>query len=196
MTRPPFIFAALLSAGTTLLVAQETNRAPALALAPESSPGPALDWKSFEAMTQKNIFDANRNPGHERRPEQPAPKIVRSFTFSGTVDNRAIFVGEGAPADQCFKVGDTINGFKVMQVTLDAVKLAGPDGALVVLETDNSMRREENGPWIKSEQPAPLAAATTPAPADASSTAGSAAAPAGESDLLKKLRLKREQEDK
>jgi hypothetical protein len=90
--------------------------------------------------------------------------------------------------------GDLINGFKEMQITLHYVKLAEPNGNILVLKTDDTMRRTEDGPWTKSDQAAPEVA-TTEIKAD-ESTVSSKPGPAGESDILRKLRLKREQEEK
>jgi hypothetical protein len=73
--------------------------------------------------------------------------------------------------------------------------LAEPNGNIVELKEDNTMRREEDGPWKKSDQPAPPVVAATETKAD-ESTASSSPASAGAGDILAKLRLKREQEEK
>jgi hypothetical protein len=164
------------------------------ALAQEADAAPALDWDSFKSIAQKNIFDPTRS-GRGGIRNRPRPAIVRSFTFRGTIDDIALFTGEGTPAKGYVKVGDLINGFTVRQITLRSVKLTVPNGTILTLDTDDSMRQEENGPWTKSDQFTPAPVAVTETPSD-ESTAASDSAPAGLSDRLKMLRLKREQEDK
>lgn len=161
-----------------------------------------LDWNAFRSIGDNNIFSPTRSMGPDDAVEVRHIPVIRGFTYSGTVDDRAIFKGEGAPEGGLFKTGDTINGFKVTQVNVDFVKLADPDGNLVMLEPDDSMRRADQGPWTKSDQPAPLTVSAAAPPetgsgsATVSSAADAATGPANESDILKKLRLKREQEDK
>jgi len=176
-------------------------------LAQETRPGRALDWSQFQAIGQKNIFDPTRGPGLTEETDRPRPKVVRTFTCRGTMDDRAIFTGEGAPDDRGLKAGDTINGFKILQVTVDTVKLADPSGNIIDMQADDSMRREEDGPWTKSDEPPPMVVDSSSGPT--LSTPGAVITPGGgpsetaasagggsESDVLKRLRLRREQEDK
>jgi hypothetical protein len=154
-----------------------------------------LDWNAFRAIGENNIFSPTRGPGSDESTEIHRTPVIRSFTYDGTVDDRAIFKGEGAPDGALFKVSDMIDGFKVMQVTLDYVKLADPDGKLIVLEEDDSMQRADEGPWTKSDQPLPLTTTETkPEESSVASAPGSGGGPVGESEILKRLRLKREQE--
>jgi hypothetical protein len=167
--------------------AQETNS--------DAAPAPAR--VSLLSLAQKNIFDPTRTG--RVRPNRPGPRppVVRryAFTFSGVVDDAALFTGEGAGKGY-LKAGKTINGFKVMQVNLDSVKLIEPNGKIVVLNTDDTMRREGDGPWLKSDEPvSEVMAIQETKPGDAVASPIPAAA-AAENDVLKRLRLKREQEDK
>jgi hypothetical protein len=162
--------------------------------AQESKGGGALNWTAFESITSKNIFDTTRN-GTASYAAKPKTVVVRTFTFRGTIDVVALFTGDGAPKDGYVKVGDLVNGFKVMQITLHYVKLAQPNGDIVVLKEDDSMRREDEGAWSKSDQPPPVVITGPEIRAD-DSAGTPAPAPKGESDILKRLRLKREQEDK
>ena len=144
---------------------------------------------------QKNIFDPTRSGRAGGRNSRPRAAVVRTFTFRGSDGYVAFFTGEGKPRQGYVRVGDLINGFKVRQITLHIVKLTDPSGKIVELQEDNTMRQEEDGPWIKSDQPAPPAIVTTETKVD-ESTAASSPASAGVSDILAKLRLKREQEEK
>jgi len=184
MNRNILIAIVLLSMGAGLAASAQATNA-----------GAALDWNSFQAIAQKNIFDPTRSGRVSRTSIRPRAVAVRTFTFRGTIDDTALFTGEGTPRKGYVKQGDLINGFKVMQITLHYVKLAEPNGNILVLKTDDTMRREEDGPWSKSDQPAPAGIVTTETKAD-EATASSSPGPAGESDILRKLRLKREQEEK
>jgi hypothetical protein len=163
------------------------------ATAQETNAGAAPDWSSFESIAQKNIFDPTRS-GRAGGGNKPRAALVRTFTFRGSDGYAAFFTGEGTPRKGYVKVGDSINGFKVVQITLHFVKLTEPNGNIVELKEDNTMRREEDGPWTKSDQPAPPAIAATETKAD-ESTASSSPASAGENDVLARLRARHKQEE-
>ena len=146
---------------------------------------------SLQTLMQKNIFDPTRSGRARSRPRAAA---VRTFTFRGSDGYVAFFTGEGTPKKGYVKVGDLINGFKVRQITLHFVKLAEPNGNIVQLKEDNTMRREEDGPWTKSDQPETAAVASPETQRD-ESTASSSPASAGESDVLARLRARHKQEE-
>jgi hypothetical protein len=177
---------------TILLLSLGAGRA---AFAQETNAGAAPARISLQTIMQKNIFDPTRSGGRVRGGSARRAVVVRTFSYHGTMDDVACFTGEGTPSKGWSKEGDLINGFKIMKITLDFVILADPDGKLVQLAADDSMRRDEDGPWYKSDQPAPLVIASSEAKTD-ESPESSSPGPADESDILKKLRLKREQEDK
>ncbi len=161
---------------------------------PETSAGAATDWSSFQSIAQKNIFDPTRS-GTRRTGSVKRAVLVRTFTYRGTVDDVAFFTGEGAPRKGYVKEGDLINGFKVRQISLHYVKLAEPNGNILSLKTDDTMRREEDGPWTKSDQPAPAPVAGSETKTDGSAPSASAApAGAGLSDVLERLRKRHKQE--
>lgn len=202
MNRNIFIFALSLGLAAGTALAEETDLAP------------SMDWGAFQGLAKKNIFDPNR-AGPASYASKPRPKVIRTFTFHGTIDtDAALFTGEGVVDGKgYFRRGETLNGFKVMKIPLNytdpTVILTDPSGEIVVLKQGESMRREDEGPWSKTDQiqpsmadtaaPSP-SAATTPFPQvgpktfDASGTELHGAA--REQEILKQLRLKREQEDK
>jgi len=166
------------------------------AAAQTTNAGADLDWNSFQSIAQKNIFDPTRAKGVRPGVVKKAA-VVRTFTFRGatsfsSVDDAAFFTGDGAEA-KGYVTGDLINGFTIRKITLDSVTLAQPNGDILVLQMDDSMRREEEGPWNKSDQPAPSPLVILDTKAEGP---GTSSGPPGESEVLKRLRLKREQENK
>jgi hypothetical protein len=164
------------------------------AATPETNAGPGLDWNSFQAIAQKNIFDPTRAGGRSRTSVKRAV-LVRTFTFRGTIDDTALFTGEGAPKKGYMRPGKLINGFKLMKVTLDFAILTDPSGTIVRLNTGDTMRQEEDGPWTKSDQAAPPPITVSGTKTDGSA-APSSAAPTGTglSDVLERLRQRHKQE--
>jgi hypothetical protein len=171
------------------------------AVAQEANPSAALDFESFRVVARKNIFDASRRGGYSAvRPRLP---VVQTISLLGLSDDNgqgvAFFGGRGAPED-FLKVGDSIDGFKIARITLDFVQLSGPSNNIVLKQDSSStLRREDNGPWHVSAE-APPEEATPAVTSDSDSTGATAPSvpgtPVDESDVIKRLRLKREQEDK
>jgi hypothetical protein len=165
------------------------------ARAQETNSGGIPDWSAFESIAQKNIFDPTRS-GPVRAGARRREPVIRAFTFCGSDGYVAFFTGEGTPRKGYVKVGDLINGFKVRQITLHFVKLAEPGGNIVELKEDNSMRREEDGPWTKSDEPGPAVAAAPETPTGDSAESSNPSPPsAGESDILARLRARHKQEE-
>jgi hypothetical protein len=157
---------------------------------------------TLQSLALKNIFDATRS-GRSGFTSKPKLRVVLTFTFRGTVDDVALFTGEGV-GKGIVKRGDTLNGFKVMKVPVSfsdpIVILTDPTGAIVALKKGESMRREDDGPWTRTDEPPPVSEAAS-TPASMSATTGAPAGPpltggARLDDILKRLRQKREQEDK
>jgi hypothetical protein len=168
------------------------------ARAQQTNAGAGLEWSAFESIAQNNIFDPARSGGSGRSRQRPA--IVRTFTFCGTInDEVAIFKGDGVPSTGGdLTVGKTINGFKVMKIPVSyeeaTVILTDPAGKIETLKPGESMRREEDGPWTKSDQPAPVATTAPEQPAE-ETTASSPAASGGDNDVLARLRARHKQEE-
>lgn len=190
MKRPiRILFSLLLAAGGAAATAQETN----------SAAGP--DLKSFDIVIQNNIFDQSRTGlrGLNNRPRQP--RIERLTLLGITGDNglgEAVFGGNGA-SDRLLKVGDHVAGFELSRITPDCVRLSSSTNAFV-LDMDNrrSLRRVDDGPWEgSSDQADPVNIATNTADETAASPTSAGDAPhPGESAIERKLRLRREQEEK
>jgi hypothetical protein len=163
---------------------------------------------SLPRLALKNIFDPSRSGRARYGIPLVRPTVIRNFTFRGTIDDTALVTGDGTPSKGYVRVGDTLDGFTVRQVTMHFLKLSDPTGRIVILKTDDTMRREDEGPWTLSDLPPPTivasadagsASSTLSSGTASSATAGCASSSAGamgDGDILKRLRLKREQEDK
>ena len=94
-----------------------------------------------------------------------------------------------------YKVGDSINGFTITQISNNVVTVTNSSASAYVLtESGMGLRREDNGPWRLSDE-----IAADPAPdAKSSASASSATAPpagaGGMEEFLKKRRLEAQEE--
>jgi hypothetical protein len=180
MNRRLSIIIALLAALSSLTAfAQDTAT---------NTPG-GLDRNSLELIVRKNIFDPTRVGIRPVRRQAPA---MESFTFCGGAFDGphavAFFSGAGA-SNKPLRPGDTINGFKVSDITFNSVKVQSASGPPQTLAMGMSMRREANGPWKPSAQP--VEAEPAAAASDAS-TAALPASAANENDIIKKLKARRD----
>jgi hypothetical protein len=104
--------------------------------------------RSFQVLEKRDIFDSHRAP----KPPPPKQEQLDSFTLNGAMtygaNKHAFFEGYGASGSRrAFGVGETINGFRIVEITNDAAKLAAPDGQMVFLAVGSRMLRVDNGPW-------------------------------------------------
>jgi hypothetical protein len=177
----------LLAGGRAAAQTQETN----------SDSG--TDLKSFEMLWRKNIFDQTRvgirSPGGPERRQPTVDRVILHGVTVGLGEAAANFGG-----NDFLKVGDHISGFQLTQITPDqTVKLTSGTNTFVLdMETHRSLRRTDNGPWeASSEQSAPVEVPTNSVTLTATTTSNAEdAAHPGETPMLRKLRLRREQEEK
>jgi hypothetical protein len=177
-----------------------------------------MDFKSFEIIAQRNIFDPTRS-GRLRSYNTRRRPAAQAFTFCGIGEASlgkqryaAMFDGYGNPGRQLY-VGDVINGFKIVQIPPPAasnswratVQMVGPNKQTISLFAGMHMRREDGGAWTASDLPEPDAPELTAATdamgktsdSDSDSSPSSSSKPSSKEDeVLKRLRLQREQEDK
>jgi hypothetical protein len=162
------------------------------------------DISAFHIITDRNIFDPTRRDGSHpsRGPTKKAAKL-EIFTFCGSAldgaKGAAFFDGSGAPGSW-LNVGDTINGYKILEIGITSVKLVGTNGVPVILNRDMHMRREEGGPWEASAQTETATASSgssssTSAGTPATSTDASANAPGSGLSAEERLKLRKQQED-
>jgi hypothetical protein len=183
----------------SILISLLLAGAAARALAQETNSDTGPDLKSFDMLWRKNIFDQTRvGIRSAGGPERRQPSVDRVILHGVTVG-----LGEAAAnfgGNDFLKVGDHIRDFELAQITPDqTVKLTkGTNTFVLDMETHRSLRRVGDGPWeTSSEQAAPVEISTNAAAqtASATSNADDAAHP-GETPILRKLRLRREQEEK
>jgi hypothetical protein len=162
-----------------------------------------LDYSAFKIIVDRNIFDPNRFP---RRPGEPgirqAPRAVDYLTLVGTMSYEkgtfAFFDGSSYEYKKALKLTDVIAGYKVANIAPKGVRLAAGTNELE-LSVGAQLRREEDGPWLLAGQSRSYAATSASASTNAAATtttASSDAASGGaaESDIIKRLREKREKE--
>src|SRR5262245_31814930 len=153
------------------------------------------DFQSFKIITDRNIFDPNRSSRSSRsRSEGPRPARIESFALVGTMSYQkgtyAFFDGTGASYRKAIKTGDTIAGYKVADISADRVKLEA-NGQQIELNVGVQMKKQDEGEWQLAGRAESFSTAT---PATATAEKTDSASGIEESDVLKKLMQKREQE--
>lgn len=187
---------AVLMAGSTLLLRAETNNVSTNAVLVEHSsekeaatkPTPAagkLDYSSFIAVSERNIFNGNRS-GQRMVTTRSSTKTisvrVESFSLVGTLLSEdkapvAFFDGTGSEFRKTLKSGGTIGGFTVKEILHAGVRLAQGTNTLEVT-VGSGMRREDAGLWKSSTTSTTYASSSS----SASSGSGSGTSNSGRSN--------------
>jgi hypothetical protein len=150
--KPPqacVVVLAALMAAAFAAVAQETNLSS------------ALDYPAFKIIVERNIFNQNRT-AHDRASGRSATRVPDSFSLVGTLfyagGDIAFFDGSSADYRRALKVDGEVAGFKVTAITLNSVTLS--DGTnQTVLKITTQMRRDDDGHWSVSTEPASYSSA-------------------------------------
>lgn len=155
------------------------------------------DFPAFKIITERNIFDPTRSPSSARRSDAPKPSRVVSFALVGTLTYEkgtfAFFDGSGSEFRRALKLSDTIAGYKVTGISSHGVELEA-EGKRIELAVGMQMKRQDEGEWRAAGVAETL---VTPAPATVASGEKTEDTSGGEeSDVVKKLMQKREQENK
>ena len=150
-----------------------------------------LDYAAFRLVTERNIFDPNRQPHTPGARSQPK---TDSFTLVGTMSydkgDFAFFDGITPDYKKVLKPADTIAGYKVVAILQDSVKLEKENKNLD-LPVGSQLRHQEDGTWVQAAGAGSYAASSAAGGAPASDTASSGA----DSDILKRLMQRREKEN-
>jgi hypothetical protein len=161
-----------------------------------STNGSPFDFSAFSLITQRNIFDPNRFPNRTFVPSGPR-RSYETFSLVGIMSydkgTFAFFDGSNYQYQKVLKPGDAVAGFKLTQVSPSAVKLSQGTNQ-VELKIGMQMRREENGPWTQAGVAVAMASNPTSAPAATTTSTTDSVPPGPQSDILKRLMQRREQE--
>jgi len=174
------------------------------ATAEETNSASRLDYPAFRIIAERNIFNQNRSRGSGRNGYRSRPdRRVRTdaFVLRGTMSYEkgrfAFFDGTSSDYRKAAQADDTIAGFKVAEVGRDSVKLEA-NGKQIELQLGMQMKKPEQGDWEVASGAEVIDLNASASTGDTNSTTNvqpsSSASSGGESDILKRLMQKREQE--
>jgi len=188
------------AASTPCAEAPPDETAPAAQPPAASDPAPKTaptGSNAFELVWKRNIFDQSRSPRVGRREDRPAARkapVVESFALVGTMSFSgglvAFFNSDKTALRKSAKEGEMVGDFKVAEISHASVRLVR-EAEEFALEIGHQIKREDDGPWALSKEVAAIAEPIRPVEKPAESSSGG-----GVSDLLKRLREKREKEMK
>lgn len=192
-------------AGAMTARAQDSDSNTSTNSASSSSSRPSFE--NFQVIERNNIFNPYRTP--PRGSQKPLPKVY-SFTLNGimTYENRgyAFFDGNAGSRGKALSPSETINGYRIAEITNNTVKLAAASNQFITLHVGMQMRREENGPW-KLVPSSAAAMETTPSSSssdagaddnsggDSASSAPVSMTPGRDADVIRKLMMRRRAEN-
>ena len=149
----------------------------------------SLDYAAFKVVADRNIFNPNRYPRSASGPRiAPREYLTLVGTMSYEKGSFAFFSGTDSKA---LKLADTIVGFKLTNITPNAVKLVSGTNELE-LRVGMQLTRDEDGPWVASN--APVISSTNPTATSSSTSAIDTASSGPEGDIIKKLMERRAKE--
>jgi hypothetical protein len=163
------------------------------------------DYQSFKLIPERNIFNPNRSARSTRNDkEREKPKKAESFALRGTMSYEkgtfAFFEGSSSEFRKALSPNQTIAGYTITAIEPNGVKLEHGSNK-VELAVGQQMRREDEGEWTVSQADRSIASSAGGKSSSSSSETNSgtndSSATSGKDDenpILKKLRLKREQE--
>jgi len=163
----------------------------AAAAAPATSAG--AQFEPFRIVVERNIFNPNRT-GRTRATEEAAPKVDQ-IALVGTMESEqgrvAFFDGSEPAFQKVLRVGESVGGFAVKEITPTGVALTGGEKE-VALKVNQQLRRVEGGEWRVSGRD--LTRAEVAQTGGAASAPAMRAVPANASDVLRKLMEQRQKQ--
>ena len=154
------------------------------------------DFQAFKIIAERNIFNPVRS-GRVAQTAKPKPVKIDTVTLVGASSSEtgrfAFFDGSSSEFRKVVKRGDSLAGFKIADISWNRVKLVSTNGKPMEMAIQSQMKRQDDGEWILNASPEP----TLSSSAEPSSNKGGkteSASSVGESDVLKKLMQKREEE--
>jgi len=153
----------------------------------------SLEYDSFRAIADKNIFNSKRSgrsSGGTRETRKPARIDTLSLVGTMNYDKGPLAFFQGSDADyrKAAAPGAKIAGFRIAAVEAQVVTLQDGTNSYQ-LNLGAEMRREDGGAWKVNESSQPTVDASAGSSASSSGDAGGE-----ENEILKKLRQKREKE--
>jgi len=126
------------------------------------------DYRNFEVIAKKNIFNPRRSPAYQPREKQPTVyRKTETFALVGVMSYgkgpMAFFEGSKTEYKQVLKPNDSIGGFKVTAIEPTSVKLASSTNEIEV-QVGMQMAREDGGDWKLSVHPESLELAVHDSP--------------------------------
>jgi hypothetical protein len=161
------------------------------------------DFRTFEIIVQRNIFDPNRYPhssSHHTRTFHGVP----TFSLAGTMSYRkgmfAFFNGTSDEYQKALQEGGTINGYTVAKINFDGVQLKSGDKT-ISLKVGAAMQRQGDNWELAAPGEWTDESSTSQTDTDTQNTneipaANPAAGGGADSDVLKRLMQQRAQETK
>jgi len=112
---------------------------------------PANDFKSFNLILDRNIFDPDRRgPREQRRERPPEPPREESFTLLGTMfysdKQLAFFDGTDSNWAGAVKLGESVAGHKITKIDFDKIEVDW-NGEIIILEVGFARTKRGEEPW-------------------------------------------------
>jgi Tfp pilus assembly protein PilP len=182
------------AAKTSATSSAPTAAAPSAAPRPDSSVAPTASFDTFRSVSDRNIFNPNRTGRRERTTEEQPPR-VDTLSVVGTMESdrglRAFFDGSESSFRRAVRVGESVDKFKVTQISPHVVDLER-DGKSLSIRVGQQLRRPEGADWelvgedeLRREAQARAAAEAKGDPSVPPPI------PAGASDIEKRMRERR-----
>jgi hypothetical protein len=115
----------------------------------DSSIAPSASFDSFRLVSDRNIFNPNRTGRRDRTSEEKAPRLD-VISLVGTMDSdrglRAFFDGSDSSYRKALRVGESVDKFKVTQISPNVVDLER-DGKSLSMQVGQQLRRPEGADW-------------------------------------------------
>ncbi len=125
---------------------ESSTKTPARA---DATAAPAGSFETFRLISDRNIFNPNRTGRRDRSSEEVAPRLDQ-ISLVGTMESdrglRAFFDGSTSAFRKALRAGESIDSFKVTQVSPTGVELER-DGKPLSMRVGQQLRRPEGGEW-------------------------------------------------
>jgi hypothetical protein len=160
----------------------------------DASVAPATTFDTFRVVSERNIFNPNRTGRREPTTEEQPPR-VDVISVVGTMESdrglRAFFDGSDSSYRRAVRVGESVDKFKVTQISPHVVDLER-DGKNLSVRVGQQLRRPEGADWDLVGEDVIRREAETRAAAEARADPNvPPPIPAGASEVEKRMRERR-----